>query len=124
MNEKSAERLNYEVPEDAAAIGMVQDGDTVFIFGFKTRREVFVDPGFMVIPLDDETLNLTAKTACGMLELQAILRGMTLTPEEILENLPEDAPGDKEQKERAAAVVITAVRQAVANYAQSKKEQN
>ena len=124
MNEEPAERLNYDVPEDAAAIGMVQDADTAFIFGFKTRREVFVAPGFMAIPLGNETLNLTAKTACDMLEQQAILRGMTITPEEISENLPENAPGNKEQKERAAAIVITAVRQAVANYAQTKKEQS
>lgn len=124
MEEHSAKRTNYDVPEDAVAIGMVQDNDTAFIFGFKTRREVFVDPGFMVIPEEDETLRLTARTACDMLELQAILRGMTITPEEILENLRGDAPGDEEQKERAAAIIITAVRQAVANYAQTKKQPN
>lgn len=121
MDQKPSERLNYDVPEDAAAIGMVQDGDSAFIFGFKTRREVFVDPGYMLIPPDGETLGAVAKTACDMLELQAILRGMTLTPAELLENLPEDAPGDGEQKERAAAIVITAIRQAAANYAQTKK---
>lgn len=124
MEEHSEKRTNYDVPEDAVAIGMVQDNDTAFIFGFKTRREVFVDPGFMIIPEEDETLRLTAETACDMLELQAILRGMTITPEEILGNLRGDAPGDKEQKERAAAIVITAVRQAVANYAQTKKQPN
>lgn len=122
MDERQDERTNYDVPEDAAAIGAVQDGDRAFIFGFKTRREVFVDPGYMTIPDDDKTLDTIAKTACDMLELQAILKGITLTPEELAENLPADTPGDKEQKERAAAVVITAVRQAVANYAQSKKE--
>lgn len=121
MEDRELERTNYDVPEDAAAIGAVQDNDRAFIFGFKTRREVFVDPGYMIIPDDDTALDITAKTACDLLELQAILKGMTLNPEELLENVPEDFKAEKEQKERAAAVVITAIRQAVANYAQSKK---
>ena len=121
MGDQKNEDICYDMPEDACSIGAVQDGDKAFLFGFKTRREVFVQPGFVAIPNDDQNLNACARAICDMLRMQAILKAMTITQETLLAQLCEEERAMPEA-ERNAAVVLTAVRQAVTNYANSRDQ--
>ena len=109
--------VSYEIPEDAEAIGAVQDEDRAFIFGFKSHRKVFSQLGFIMVPEDDHVLRSCAEAMCDIVYMEALLKIMTLSPGDILARIDDIDTADKEAAERNAAMVLTAARQAVTDYA-------
>jgi hypothetical protein len=119
MNYQEPVNISYDIPEDADSVGAVQDDNRAFIFGFKTKREVFAQLGYIMVPNDDQNLASCAKAICDILRMTAILKAMTVSQEALLAELSEEnrsAP----TAERNAAIVLTAVHQAVINYANSR----
>lgn len=121
MSEISENNIStYEVPAEADSISAAQDGDILFIFGFKTHRKVFSELGFLALPADHTLLTACGKAFCDKLKMEPLLNAMTITPNELLTYIPEDLQKEPEA-ERRAALVLAAVHQAVTNYA-GKKE--
>jgi hypothetical protein len=108
--------LSYEIPENPEAMAAVQDDDRAFIFGFKTRRKVFAELGYIAVPQDDANLDACAKALCDLLYLQAVIKVMTFSPNDILERLNQTERNDS-NAERNSAIVLTAARQAVSDFA-------
>lgn len=115
------QKISYEIPEDAEAIGAVQDGERAFIFGFKSHRKVFSELGFIMLPEDDAVLRSCAEAMCDMIHMQALLKIMTLSQADILAHI---GTASDENAERNAAMVLTAARQAVTDYAGKLKNDN
>lgn len=114
LNTMEKQNISYAIPEDAEAISAVQDGDRAFIFGFKSHRKVFSQLGFIMVPEDDHVLRSCAEAMCDIIYMEALLKIMTLSPQDILAHID---TADSEAAERNAAMVLTAARQAVTDYA-------
>ncbi len=119
--------FTYNIPEDAHSIGAVEDQDRVLLFGFKSKREVFFELGYMVMPADDEALSACGKLICDMLRMEAVIKAMTITPESVMEYIKNrEEEGTEETpvsySDRDIAMTLVAVRQAVLNYAAGKKK--
>lgn len=121
IDPKDLINTSYDIPEGAQGMGIVQDGDRAFIFGFKTKREVFAELGYIMVPQDDHNLDACAKALCDILKMQAVVKAMTLSPEALLEKLPEEEK-NAAATERSIAVILTAAHQAVAHYANQKNQ--
>lgn len=116
MDSEKATPASYEIPADAEGMGAVQDEDRAFIFGFRPHRKVFSTLGFLVVPEDDTNLRACAKALCDTLYMQAVIKVKTLLPEDILPQLSE-SERQAPNVERNLAIVLTAARQAVCDYA-------
>lgn len=117
MSEISENSIStYEVPADADSISAAQDGDILFIFGFKTHRKVFSELGFLALPADHALLTACGKAFCDKFKMEPLLNAMTITPEQLLAYVDTNLQKEPDA-ERRAALVLAAVHQAVSNYA-------
>jgi hypothetical protein len=112
----------FEIPENPDGIGAVQDENRAFFFGFSSHRDIFVKLGYLAVPADDTQLVRCADCACDLLYKKPLLRGMTLSVQELLESVSEGGIPDDPVYERNAAMILTAIHQAVEVFAGSRKE--
>jgi hypothetical protein len=112
----------YEIPDNPDGIGAVQDEDRAFFFGFSSHRDVFAKLGYLAVPADDAQLIRCADCACDLLYMKPLLRGMTLSVQELLESVFEGKLPDDPVYERNAAMILTALHQAVEIFAGNRKE--
>jgi len=119
---KPQTKKHYEIPENPDGIGAVQDNDRALFFGFTTRRDVFAALGYIAVPADDAQLKACADCACDLLFMKPLLNGMTLTQKELTAAVNSTGFDASPTCERDAAMVLTAIHQAVSIFASSRKK--